>query len=181
MVRAHRTSLNLLEPHRSPIPETLRDYTHFVSSTSGFSKEVDAQLISATKLYSLKEFEKCVSLIMDEMYIKEDNIHSGDVVGFANLGDTNAHLLQFEKSLEGGREAQTPAKTMFVLMVRGLLQYPYAQFPCSVLSGDLLHDLVWECVFPLERVGLKVLALAADGASTNRLFFRLHNPELPRK
>ena len=58
-----------------PTQRTLRDYTHFVSSTSGFSKEVDAQLLSATKLDSLKEFQKCVSLIMDEMYIKEDLVY----------------------------------------------------------------------------------------------------------
>ena len=169
-----------------PSQRTLRDYTHCVNSTCGFSKEIDAQLISAAKLDQLQEFEKCVSLIMDEMYIKEDlvyNKHSGAVVGFANLGDTNTHLLQFESIVAGGGEARTLAKTMFVLMVRGLfirLQFPYAQFPCSVLSGDLLYDIVWEAVYRLERVGLKVLALTADGASMNRLFFRLHHPESPR-
>ena len=89
-----------------PSQRTLRDYTHFLNSSSGFSKEVDAQLISATKVDRLQDFEKCVSLIMDEMYIKEDliyNKHSGEIVGFANLGDTNAHLLQFEKTMEGER------------------------------------------------------------------------------
>ena len=113
------------------------------------------------------------------------NKHSGQVIGFANLSDTNAHLLQFEHAIEGRREipARSLAKTMFVFMVRGLfirLHFPYTQFPCSVLSGDLLYDLVWEAIYRLERVSVKVVALTADGASTNRLFFRLHNPDSAR-
>ena len=90
----------------------LRDYTHFVSSTSEFSKEVDAQLIRATNVDKFEEWEKCVSLVMDEMYIKEDlvyNKHSGQVIGFANFSDTNAHLLQFEHAVEGRREV--PARS----------------------------------------------------------------------
>lgn len=45
-----------------------------------------------------------------------------------------------------------------------------------MMSGDLLFDLVWEAVYRLERMQLKVLAITADGASTNRLFFKMHNP-----
>lgn len=69
---------------------------------------------------------------------------------------------------------------MLVFMVRGLsqrLQFPYAQFPCTAtMSGDMLYDLVWEAVYRLERLSLKVWAITADGASTNRLFFKLHSP-----
>ena len=68
---------------------------------------------------------------------------------------------------------------MFVIMVRGLfirLNFPYVQFPCVSMSGDQLFDLVWEAVYHLERIELNVLAIAADRASTNRLFFKLHNP-----
>ena len=56
------------------------------------------------------------------------------------------HLLNLEKSL---------AKSLFVIMIRGLfssLQFPYAQFPCSNLSGDLIFDIFWEAVERLERV-----------------------------
>ena len=92
-------------------------------------------------------------IVMDEMYIKEDlvyNKNSGGLVGFTNLGQINTHLLQFQHSLEGGKEnpSRTLAKTMLVFMVRGLsqrLQFPYAQFPCTAtMSGDMLYDLVWE-------------------------------------
>ncbi len=48
---------------------------------------------------------------------------------------------------------------MMVFMVRGLftkLQFAYAQFPCSKVSGDLLYDPFWEAVYRVERCGLKV-------------------------
>ena len=41
------------------------------------------------------------------------------------------------------------------------------------MSGD--YDLVWEAVYRLERLTLKVMAITADGASINRRFFKLHS------
>ena len=74
----------------------------------------------------------------------------------------------------------TLAKTMFIIMVRGFFirpNFPYVQFPCTtMMSGDLLFDLVWEAIYCLERMQLKVLAITADGATTNHLFFKIHNP-----
>ena len=70
-------------------------YTHFVQSTSGFSAEVDSQLIRASQVSTAEDWAKCVCLVMDEMYVKEDlvyNKHSGERVGFANLGETNEQL-----------------------------------------------------------------------------------------
>ena len=71
---------------------------------------------------------------------------------------------------------------MFVIMVRGLLirlNFPYVQFPCVSMSGDQLFDLVWEAVYHLERIQLKVLAITADGASTNHLFLSFTITMLP--
>lgn len=51
---------------------------------------------------------------------------------------------------------------MLVFMVRGLfsrLRFPYAQFPCSAVTGDLLNNPFWEAVFRLERMEFKVLVL----------------------
>ena len=168
-----------------PSQRTLRDYTHFVQSTSGFSADVDSQLIRASQVSTAKGWAKCVCLVMDEMYVKEDlvyNKHSGELVGFANLGETNEQLLQFQREKDGTTPAL--AKTMFVIMVRGFfvrLNFPYVQFPfTTAMSGDLLFDLVWEAIYRLERIQLKVLAITADGASTNRLFFKIHNPNATR-
>ncbi len=168
-----------------PSQRTLRDYTHYISASTGFSAEVDKQLIDAAKVEVAEEWQRCVALVIDEMHIKEDLVydkHSGALVGFVNLGDTNECLLQFEHSMESGTDAcsATLAKTMMVFMVRGLftkLEFPYVQFPCASLSGDLLFDPLWEAIYRLERSRLKVLAVTADGASTNRRLFRIHYPK----
>ena len=102
-------------------------------------------------------------------------------MGFINLGKTNDHLLKFERSLEeGGPTLQPLANSMMVFMVRGLftrLQFPYAQFSCASVSGDLLYDPFWEAVCRLERLGFKVLAATADGASPNRRLIKLHGTD----
>ena len=122
-----------------------------------------------------------VGLLMEEVHIKEDLVydkHSGALVGFTNLGDTNNHLLKFESSLSGDSHMSSLANSMLVLMVRSLfsnLVFPYAQFACCNLSGNLLVDPVWEAVSRLERQGLRVLFLTCDGTSTNRRLWKLHS------
>ena len=84
---------------------------------------------------------------------------NGNLVGFANLGETNNHLMQLESALTDGNTAPSQAKTMVVFMIRGLftkLQFPYAQFPCCALKGDQLYDPFWEAVGRVENCGLKV-------------------------
>ena len=168
-----------------PSQRTLRDYTHYVSASTAFSVEVDQQLATAANVECCTECEKYVAIIFDEMYIKEDlvyNKHTNALIGFANLGDTKTQLLAFQKSLQApvthSIKVEELAKTMMVFMVRGLcsrLEFPYAQFPCSKVTGDLLFQPFWEAVRRLEFLGFTVIATTADGASTNRRFFRLHN------
>ena len=55
-----------------PLQRTLRNYIHYVNATTGFSDEVDMQLASAAKLNSCEEYKKCVIMLRDEMYIKEE-------------------------------------------------------------------------------------------------------------
>ena len=104
---------------------------------------------------------------------------TGSIIGFCNLGDINSHLIALEKQ---GSKAQSPelAKSMLVFLVRGLftnLSFPYAQFPCTALSGEHMYDPVWEAVSRLELCGFKVLALICDGLAANRRLFRLHKPD----
>ena len=60
------------------------------------------------------------------------------------MGKVNELLLQFERSLESNQASTFPiAKSVLVLYVRGLfsdLEFPYAQFACKSLSGDLLFN-----------------------------------------
>lgn len=163
-----------------PSQSTLRDYTHYIKTTIGFSAEVDKDLLDVSFLSN--ELNKYVVIVMDEVHIKNDLVYDkqqGCLIGFTNLGDTNNSLLKFESVLSGDAQYQQPlAKSMLVLMVRGLffkLNYPYAQFACDSLKGDLLFDPVWEAIARLEGLGFCVLALSCDGASPNRRLWSLHS------
>ena len=143
-----------------PSQRTLRDYTHYCEASPGFSADVDEQLARAAALTTLHEWQKCVILLLDEMHIKENLVyekHSGSLIGFTNLGDVNNHLISFERKVDHTSLDDVPlAKSM---MVRGLfttLQFPYSQFPCANVSGELLFDPFWEAVYRLERCGFKV-------------------------
>ena len=91
--------------------------------------------MNAADLPNLKDYQKCVVVIIDEMHIREGLVydkHSGALLGFTDLGTINNLLEKFEKSLESEMDSSTTlSKTMLVFMVRGLfirLQFPYAQF-----------------------------------------------------
>ena len=163
-----------------PSQRTLRDYTHYNSTMIGFSDEVDQQLMEAADISSLAEYQKCIAVIMDEMHIREGVVydkHSGALLGYTDLGNMNNLLMEFEQSLASDAPPESLSKTMLVLMVRGLfilLQFPYAQFACSSVTGDQLFNPFWEAVMRLERCGFLVVVATADGASPNRTFMRIH-------
>ena len=107
-------------------------------------------LMEATHVDTCPEKDKLVVLLIDEMYVREGIVykkHSERMIGFSNLRDINSHLSQFEQGLHNSSKSMPNAvlaKTMVVFMVHGLLnklQFPYAQFPCSQLTGDHLYDL----------------------------------------
>ena len=162
-----------------PSQRTLRDYTHYSTTTFGFSHEVDQHLVDVADLS--QDLHKYVVLIIDEIHIKEELVydkHQGCLIGFVNLGETNSQLLEFEAALSQESKRAPLASSMLVLMVRGLfykLCYPYAQFGCANLSGDQLFDPVWQAISRLERLGFCVLALTCDGASPNRRLWKLHS------
>ena len=58
-----------------PSQRTPRDYTYYTKATTGFSTDVDAQLMQATNPTTCKEWEKHVAILMDEMHIKEDLVY----------------------------------------------------------------------------------------------------------
>lgn len=165
-----------------PSERTLRDYTHWIEADSGFVDEVDDQLRTEVKIDTLKEYQKHICLLFDEVKIREDLVydkHSFKIIGFVNLGRINNRLLELEKLMKDDPQPSV-ARNMLVFMVRGLflkIEFPYAQFPCSSLSGDMIYPLVWECISRLEACGFKVLALTADGASCNRKFFKMHSQD----
>ena len=163
-----------------PSDRTLRDYTHFVKAQAGFSPEVDRQLQREAKLDSIPLYQRNICLVFDEVKIKEDLVydkHSGDIIGFTNLGDVNDQLLAFEQTHLNPSPQPQLATHMLVFMVCGILsnlEFAYAQFPCTSVTGDQLYSLVWGCVRHLETAGFKVLATTCDGAASNRKFIGVH-------
>ena len=144
-----------------PSQRTLREYRHIGTASQGFSRLLDEQLMKAAEIDTLELWQKCVILILDEMSIHEDLVydkHSGELIGYTNLGDINNHLLAFEKSLSDPGPPEI-ANSMLMFMVQGLfipLQFPYCQFPCCSVTGDLLFKPIWEAVYRIERCGFQV-------------------------
>ena len=67
--------LRTSEVIKPPSQCTLRDYTHYVSSTSGFSSELDEQLLQEAKSSSLENYQSHVCLVADEMHVKADLVY----------------------------------------------------------------------------------------------------------
>jgi len=123
----------------------------------------------------LKDHNKYITLVIDEIHIKEELVydkHEGSWISIVDLGNVNIQLLELEAALNQENSKRPLAST---LMVRGLfekLNYPYAQLTCANLSGDHLFH---QAVCRLERIRFSVLALICDGASPNRRFWKLHS------
>lgn len=82
---------------RLPSQHTLRDYTHHIKVAPRFSHVVDKLLSTTANVESCPERERYTLLLLDEMHIREDivyNKHSGEMIGFTNLGEINNHLLK---------------------------------------------------------------------------------------
>ena len=145
-----------------PSQRSLHDYSHAVKIRAGFSSEVDNQLLQAAKLLSSPKYHAIVAILTDEMTIKEELVydkHSGRLVGFVNLGEIYSHLLQFEQSFNDEEAEPVLANSVIAFMVKGHftnLRFPYAQFPCTSITGEQFFSPFWQAVFHLERISFKV-------------------------
>ena len=164
-----------------PSERTLRDYRHFNASASGFSSDTDLQLLDLVKQEKSEDLAKYVTLVIDEMYIKEGllyNKHSGALVGFEDLGDINNLIAEFESQAVCESPRRPLAKCMLTFMVRGLftsIKFVYAQFPASSPKGCNIFVLAWQAIERLTRIGFKVLAIVCNGAKNNRRMLKLHS------
>lgn len=165
-----------------PSERSLRDYTHWTKMSSGFQPSTFEQLLVEARYKELKEWQKFIVLLHDEVKIKNDLVyckHTGELIGFANLGELNNSLVEFEKQFENEMSTMPDiASYMLVFMVRGVtttLEYPVAHLPCAkCITADFLFPLVWDAIRLLETIGFKVAASTCDGASSNRKFIKMH-------
>lgn len=111
----------------------------------------------AIGIESCPEWHKLVVVLIDEIHIKESLVydkHSGRMIAFVDLSEINNHLTAFERSVEQNDAVSSLANSMLVMMVHGLftpLHFPYVQFPCSSISGELLFQPFWQAIYQLER------------------------------
>ena len=130
-----------------------------------------------------EEVKQHTVVVCHEVKVKDGIVydqHTCQVIGFTNFGDINSHLLAFEQSLHTDELQPSVAKYMLVFMVRGViipLEFPYAQYPTTGITADLLFPVAWEVMRHLECAGLQVHALTCDKASPNRKFFQMHKFE----
>lgn len=146
-----------------PSQHTFCDYSHYYNSEAGFSDAVDEQILRADRLSTSLNYHKLVVLLIDEVHIKEGLVYNKHTGSITDLGTVNNQLLPFKLSVcekkDSNTVVQTLATSMMFYMVRrffSTLQFTYAQFPCSSLTGDFLFESFWEAVFRLERTGFKV-------------------------
>ena len=69
---------------------TLLNYINFTDPGCGFNIDVIARLVQQVKFNEIDEFEKNVSMILDEMKIKSGVVFSKtteQLVGFCEMGD----------------------------------------------------------------------------------------------
>ena len=78
-----------------------------------------------TKVDSLPKSRQYVTILLDEMKVKEDLVydkHSGEIIGFTNLGSINEQLLQAEREMEINYVHPPIAKQILAIMIRGFLK-----------------------------------------------------------
>lgn len=99
------------------------------------------------------------------MSIKEDLVydkHTGQVIGFVNLGEVNNHLLLFEQLLNDKEDDPVLAKSMLAFMVKGLftsLRFPYVHFPCTSISREQIFSPFGSLFFALRKWDLRFINL----------------------
>ena len=167
-----------------PSERILRDYTHVVKKGTGFNTDIVDMLHK--EVYRDGEdplpHQKIVGIVQDEIRIKSDLVydkHSGELIGFVDLGGIGNSFLNIDECLK--KEAKAVAKYVLVIMVRGIstkLKFPFAHFATCGVTSDQLFSVLWQAVEILETdLGLTVLFITSDGASPNRRFINLHRQD----
>ena len=155
-----------------PSRRRLRDYKNYIHPTSGFNNEIIAELTRTVENFS--EQEKYCVLLMDEMKIQENLVwdkHTGDLIGYVNLGDFQLNFATLKKS-------DDIASHVLVFLLRSIVnpfKFTLANFATKKVTSLQLFPLLWKAVGILEDNDLKVMAVTSDGAAANRTMYRMHS------
>jgi len=111
------------------------------------------------------------------MKIKESiayNKHTGEMIGFVNLGDINNTTCDLQRELNNTSDHPSITSHLLTLMVQGVffnLDFPLVHFGTDNVTASELFPIVWKGVRHLENSGFKVIGITADGGGPNRFFF----------
>jgi hypothetical protein len=101
-------------------------------------------------------------------------------VAYIDLDKTGNQLIDLENQTD--KRDYKIARYMLVIMLRGItsdFKYPLASFATDGITSDLLATVLWPAVEVVENtIGLKVLFITCDGASSNLSFFSLHGDHM---
>ena len=154
-----------------PSLRTLRNYKNYIHPTRGFNPAVINDLADKTVNFSAPE--RFVFIIFDEMKVQEDLVwdkHSGELIGFVDLGDITINYATLKK-------VEQLATHVLVFLVKSIvnpLSFSFASFATTGVSCDQIMPIFWKAVCYLENIDLHVISATADGAASNRRFFRMH-------
>ena len=156
-----------------PSQRRLRDYRNAITPQAGFQEAVVDELNEQTNSYF--DVQRYVVLLFDEMRVMSNLVldkNTGELIGFADLGDPNLNYGLLEKADEIATHA-------LAFLVRGVcteLKFCLAYFATTGVTAAQLMPLFWEAVGILESsCNLWVIATTSDGASPNRRFYRMHH------
>ena len=174
-----------------PHVNTLKQYCKFSTGGPGFNPDILKRLAEESSLPTLKEFQKNVTLIFDEMQIKSNLVYkrsTGKLIGFTAMGDVSeefrkkffskyvkhdVHDTQVASSDSAKKYQRNIATHVIVYMVWGLftnLCYSFSYFASTGFTSAQLDPCTMEATQVLESLGFLVRALVSDGASPNRKF-----------
>ena len=139
-----------------PSVSTLARITRLVNSNSGLDNASYLQL----RVSQLNDYQKNVLVIIDEVYIaKRVEYSAGEVQGLTADETVASTLLCF--------------MSKFVI---GKYKDVVAIYPMATLTAAKQHESYHEVMENVNRVGLNVVAIFVDNASTNRKFFTDFTP-----
>ena len=123
------------------------------------------------KFTELKEFEKHIILLFDEIKIKSGLVYSKSswsIIVFTKLGDINEELNEFDRAINGVNQEKKLASHVLCVMARGLLRhinYLLGYFSSCGFDSAQLFPVLWHATGILEMTVFKVDAMVSDGAS----------------
>ena len=138
----------------------------------GFNKNIIEELENKVINFSVQE--KFIVLVLDEKKIQENLVwdkYSGELICYADLGDANVIFATLPQADKLGSH-------VLVFIIRSIvnpLKYSFPNFATTNITSVQLFSLFWKAVGILEiSVGLKVVAVTCDRASSNRKLFKMH-------